>query len=316
MSTDIPKTTQGRKKRRIVLLLLATTLIVIFIIHSLMYYVFVPKQPATFAGLKTPLLIAHQGGEQLAPSNTMLAFDLADSLGADVLETDLHMTKDGELVLIHDATVDRTTNGKGRVDSYTLNELKQLDAGYYFQDLQGQYSYRGKGATIPSLEELFIKYGTKHYFNLEMKDAYPKNGPSQIEAKLWALIQKYHMEQRVVVTSFKQELIDNFNTLAGGKVVLGAGEAEAAKFVLTHKFWLPGFYRPTSSVLQLPTENRGFNLKDKNLIDGAHRLGMQVHYWTINDKKTMKELIALGADGIMSDRPDLLKEVLEELKLR
>lgn len=268
-------------------------------------HVFPPSRPLpTFPGARTPLFIAHQGGEQIAPSNTMAAFELAVRLGADVLETDVHLTRDGELVTIHDDTVDRTTNGTGRVDAFTYAELSKLDAGHTFTDLTGAHSYRGKGLTIPRLEELFAKFPTK-LFNVEIKAAYPG-----IEAKLWALIQKYHLTGRVVVVSFDQAIIDRFNGLSQGRVALGAGQAEATRFVLTHKFWLSGFYRPQASVLQLPTESSGFDLAAKALIDRAHELGMQVHYWTINDEPTMRRLVELGADGIMTDRPDLLKKVL------
>lgn len=294
------------KLLRRALLVLVGLLLATFAVNLAMTYVFVAERPTpTFPGARTPLFIAHQGGEQLAPSNTMTAFDLASSLGADVLETDIHLTKDGELVTIHDDTVDRTTDGKGRVDSFTYAQLARLDAGYTFTDLQGRTSFRGKGSTIPRLDDLFSKYRDKHLFNVEIKAAYPG-----IEAKLWALIQRHGLAKKVVVVSFDQAIVDRFNAVSGGRVALGAGKAEATRFALTHKFWLPGFYRPQASVLQLPTESSGFNLMDGRLIDGAHRLGMQVHYWTINDEATMRKLVELGADGIMTDRPDLLKKVL------
>ncbi len=281
-----------------------------------MYYLFTPKQPPVFPELKKPLSIAHQGGELLAPTNTMAAFDMADLIGADFLDIDVHMTRDGHLVGIHDSTVDRTTNGHGRIDSYTLEDLQKLDAGYWFKDLQGNYSYRGKGVRIPALEEVFSKYAAKYYLHFEIKEAYPINGRSQIEEKLWALIQKYHMEKKVIVASFHQEIVDRFNHLAGRQVVVGAGRTEVTKFVLAHKFWMPGFYRRRSNVLEIPIASNGIDLKDRKLIEGAHRLGMQVYYWTIDDKPMMKELIELGTDGIFTNRPDLLKEVIQEMNLR
>ncbi len=138
-------------------------------------------------------MLTHQGGELLAPTNTMAAFDLAHEIGgSDFFDIDVHMTKDGHLVGIHDETVDRTTNGHGRVDAYTLAELQALDAGYHFQDIQGRYSYRAKGVQILALEDIFRKYGASYHLHFEIKDTYPKNGPSQIEEKLWALVQKYH----------------------------------------------------------------------------------------------------------------------------
>jgi len=311
----------GKKKRKMgkTILMIFLLLIILFIVvHSVMYFLFVPKQPTVYPDLagKRPLIIAHQGGELLAPSNTMAAFDLAYSLGADVLETDIHMTKDGHLVTIHDATVDRTTNGTGRVDQYTLEELQKLDAGYHFKDLEGNYSYRGKGVYIPTLEELFAKYGDKSYFNVEIKDSYPKDGESQIEKKLWELIQKYHLEKKVVVSAFNNELLQKFNSYAKGAVALGAGRSEVTKFVVLHKAFLPGFYRPQAQAIQIPTEDSGINLKSKGLIKAAHRLNMIVQYWTIDDKETMRELIELGADGIMTNRPDLLHELLEEMGYR
>lgn len=292
-------------------------LLLIAAIHTLLYFVFPRKQPPVFSELKKPLLLAHQGGELLAPTNTLAAFDRADEIGGcDFFDIDVHMTKDGFLVGIHDETVDRTTNGRGRVDAYTLQELQKLDAGYSFQDLEGNFSYRGQGVRIPTLEEIFSKYGEKYYLHFEIKDTYPKNGPSQIEEKLWQLIQKYHMEKRVIVASFQQGIVDRFNQLAGGQVVMGAGRAEITRFVLAHKLRLPGFYRRKSHVLEIPTANSGFNLKDRKLIDGAHRLGMEVYYWTIDDPIEMRELIELGADGLFTNRPDLLKNLLEEMNLR
>ena len=275
------------------------------------------KPPAIFPQLKKPYIFAHQGGELLAPTNTMAAFAMADSIGGiDFLDIDVHMTRDGHLVGIHDDTVDRTTNGSGRVDSYTLAELQKLDAGYRFRDLQGEHSYRGKGVKIPALEEVFSAYAAKYYLHFEVKDAYPKDRPSQIEAKLWELIQRYQMEKRVIVASFQQDIVRRFNQLAQGQVVIGAGRSEVTRFVLAQNTYLPFLYRRYSHVLEIPLSSNGINLKKRALIERAHRLGMEVYYWTIDDVPTMKELIELGADGIFTNRPDLLKNVVEELGLR
>src|SRR5262249_3217764 len=144
----------------------------------------------------------------------------------------------------------------------------------------------------------------KYYLHFEVKDTYPKNGPSQIEEKLWKLVQKYHMEKKVIVASFQQGIVDRFNRLSGGQVVMGAGRAEIAKFVLAHMFGVSGFYRGNANVLEIPTRSRGFNLKNRRLIAGAHRLGMEVYFWTIDDPAEMGELIELGADGLFTNRPD------------
>lgn len=300
-----------------VLFSLLALILLLIILYVLLYVFFSRKQPPIFPELKRPLMLAHQGGELLAPTNTLAAFDKADEIGgSDFFDIDVHMTKDGHLVGIHDEMVDRTTDGHGRVDAYTLEELQKLDAGYRFQDLEGQYSYRGKGVKIPSLEEFFSKYAEKYYLHFEIKDTYPKNGPSQIEEKLWELVKKYHMERRVIVSSFQQGIVDRFRRLSGGQVIVGAGRAEIIWFVFAHKLHLPALYRRKSHVLEIPTFRSGINLKDRKLIAGAHRLGMEVYYWTIDEPAEMKELIEMGADGLFTNRPDLLKTLLEEMHLR
>jgi glycerophosphoryl diester phosphodiesterase len=276
-----------------------------------------PGQSLIFPVLKKPLIFAHQGGELLAPTNTMAAFAVADAIGGvDFLDIDVHMTRDGHLVGIHDSTVDRTTNGHGRVDSYRLADLQKLDAGYRFQDLQGEYSYRGKGVRIPTLEEVFRAYAGKYYLHFEVKDAYPKDGQSQIEEKLWKLISDYSMEKKVIVSSFQQSIVRRFNQLAQGQVVIGAGRSEVIGFVLAHTSRLPLLYRRYSHVLEIPLSSKGISLKKRSLIEKAHRLGLEVYYWTIDDVPTMKELIELGADGLFTNRPDLLTETIHEMHLR
>jgi len=300
----------------LILLILLLIVLILFIIHLMRYYFFIPRVAPFFTELGRPYVLAHQGGELLAPTNTMAAFAVADAIGVDFLDIDVHMTKDGHLVGIHDDTVDRTTNGHGRVDSFTLAELQELDAGYHFQDLQGNYSYRGQGVRIPALEEVLQRYATKYYLHFEIKDTYPKGGPSQIEEKLWQLIQRYDTQKRVIVASFSQCIVERFKKLSGGQVVVGAGRVEVANFVLAHKFGLPGLYFRRSHVLEIPTRGGGFNFKDRRLIIGAHRLGMQIYYWTIDEPEEMRELLELGADGLFTNRPDLLKTVMQEMHLK
>jgi len=156
-----------------------------------------------------PLVIAHQGGELLASSNTMAAFTNAVNMGVDVLETDLHITKDGQLVAIHDPTIDRTTNGHGKVADMTLEEIQKFDAGYQFKDLQGNYSFRGKGINIPTAEEMLQSLGNTR-IEMEIKDDNPPERIDEMAAKLWALIEKYHMEDKILVASFDQDILNTF----------------------------------------------------------------------------------------------------------
>ena len=153
-----------------------------------------------------PLVIAHQGGEGLWPSNTMYAFERAVAMGVDMLEMDLHVTSDGGLVLMHDETVDRTTDGSGRLEEMTLAEVKALDAGYRWTPDDGQtFPYRGQGITVATVEELFQTFPDMP-MNIEIKlvESQPVAGP------FCQLIRKYNMQDKVLVASFHQDAMDEF----------------------------------------------------------------------------------------------------------
>ena len=271
------------------------------------------SEHAYFEKKEAPLVIAHRGGRALAPENTLAAFRNAAGLGVDVLEYDVHITADGHLVVIHDDTVDRTTNGSGKVNEMTLDEIKALDAGYHFEDKDGAFTYRGTGVQIPTVEEVFAEFGDKKHL-IELKDS---NKPSMYGAlidEMWNKIQDYDMKENVLIASFDHDINLRFETVSGGEVAIGAGEEETRQFVTMHKAFLNALYRPRASAFQLPTEQEGFNLADWKLIRGANNRGMHVYYWTINEEETMRELIDLGADGIMTDDPSLLLEVMSKYR--
>lgn len=166
--------------------------------------------------LERPLVIAHQGGEHLAPSNTLTAFLQAMELGVDVIELDIHMTKDGHLVAIHDDTVDRTTDGTGRVNDLTLEEIKSLDAGYYFQDDKGEHPYRGQGIEIPTLEEIFNAIPNMKW-NIEIKDTNNPELHDEIVKRFWQIIQDYGLEKDVLIASFNHEIIKKVQEVSRGE---------------------------------------------------------------------------------------------------
>lgn len=293
--------------------LIGVVIAFIFISYSLLNFGPVEKRPNhPFFQSDRPLVIAHQGGELLAPSNTLVAFQQAVDLGVDVLEFDIHITKDGHLVTIHDPTVDRTTNGKGLINDLTLNEIQSLDAGYHFEDLNGEFTYRGKGAYIPSLEEVFKSYPNMRMV-IEIKDDNPSNRLTEISEKLWTLIQKYQKEDEVVVASFDQKIIDKFNKISNGRVALSAGKDEIKKFIILNKLFLANMYKPNADVFQIPTKESIINLASPSIMKAAERRNVNIQYWTIDDKETMRSLIEDGADGIITNRPDLLLEVLNEM---
>lgn len=257
------------------------------------------------------LVIAHRGGRGLAPEGTLTAFDHAVSLGADVLEFDTHLTKDGHLVVIHDNTVDRTTNGTGKINEMTLEEVQDLDAGYQFTNEKDEYAFRDQGIYIPTVEEVFQKYPNMRFL-IELKDT---NAPEMYEEmiqELWHLIQNYQMEDNVMVGSFAHEINERFEEVSKGNIPIGAGEEEVRDFATKHVARLNGLAASNVDSLQLPTEGDGFDLTSKNIIQSAKARNISVYYWTINDKETMNELIDKKVNGIMTDYPDLLIEVLEE----
>jgi glycerophosphoryl diester phosphodiesterase len=259
---------------------------------------------------KKPLVIAHQGGKLLAPGNTIEAFRNAEELGVDVIEMDIHITKDGHLVTIHDPTVNATTDGKGLVVDYTLAELQRLDAGYTFKNDEREYSFRGKGVYIPTLEEVFQRFPDMK-MNIEIKDDNPPERVDEIIRNLLGLIKEYEMENNVLIASFDQSIIDRFTLASGGRIAVQAGTAEIKKFVILHKFSLRNLYKPKVHGFQLPLQKGKIDFTDPTLISGANRLNLPIHYWTVNDRQTMKRLIDAGADGIITDRPDLLLKLLD-----
>lgn len=259
------------------------------------------------------LVIAHRGGKGLAPEGTMAAFDNAASLEVDVFEYDTHMTSDGHLVVIHDDTVDRTTNGSGKVNEMSLEDVQLLDAGYNFVDDAGEYSSRDKGVYIPTVEEMFQKYPNMRHL-IELKDTNAPELYDDVIEELWRLIQEYNMEDNVMVGSFTHSINERFEEVSWGEIPIGAGEDAVRDFATKHVAYLNGLASSSVDSLQLPTESDGYDLTTNNLIQSAKARGMSVYYWTINDKETMRELVEKNVDGIMTDYPNLLIEVLEEME--
>lgn len=302
--------TNQQKKRRGLFVLITIILVVIGVWMVLNFLPVQERALKPFFDSDRPMVIAHQGGEHLAPSNTIVAFEQARQLGVDVIEFDVHITKDEQLVAIHDSTVDRTTDGEGSVSELTLEEIQQLDAGHYFIDLDGEHSFRGQGITIPSVEEIFENFSEMKMV-IELKATNPVGTHQVMSELLWDLLQRYELEDRVLIASFDHSIIEAFNELAGGRVAISGGREEITNFVVFNKLFLNGLYTPKVDAIQIPTEESIFDLTSSSLIKAAQRKGIEVHYWTINDEETMKFLLDQGADGIITDRPDLLLNLLE-----
>jgi glycerophosphoryl diester phosphodiesterase len=246
-----------------------------------------------------PLAIAHRGSRELWPENTMEAFSQAVALGFRFLETDLQVTADGVLVCVHDETVDRTTEGTGVVSRFGFEELAGLDAGFRHNSSSG-YPYRGKGVSIPSLEEAVTTL-PETSFVVDLK------GEGQV-ALLAELIERHSLHDRLIVGSFSDRRLDEFRKATGGRVATSTGPMLSRMWLLTSRVGRGA--GGAASALQLPTQVRGVKVVDKRLVEAAHAKGLQVHVWTVNDPAEMEAYLDLGVDGIISDRPDLLREVL------
>lgn len=255
--------------------------------------------------------IAHRGGAALAPEETLEAFAKSEEAGADMFEYDVHITKDGHLIASHDATVDRITTGTGYINDLTLTEIKALDAGEKFVDVNGESPYKGQGVQLATVEEIFLLFPHKRAV-IELKDT---NRPELYEAmnqEIWRLIQQYNMEDKVIIASFDHKINQRFKEISNGQVAIGAGESEATSYLTKMILRLNGIAHTDAQAFQLPTTQHGLDLTQKNIINGSRQRGLDVYYWTINDEGTMRDLIAKGVDGIMTDNPELLEKVLNE----
>ncbi|WP_342578266.1 glycerophosphodiester phosphodiesterase [Psychrobacillus sp. FSL K6-2843] len=257
-----------------------------------------------------PIILAHRGGAALAPEGSMAAFENAAKLGVHGFEIDLRLTKDEEIIVFHDETLERVTDFTGKVSDYTLSELKAADLGYYFKDLSDAYSFRGTGEQVLTLGELLDAY-PQMLINMDIKDNPETYEGSLMPSKLWRLIEEKQAFDRVVVTSFFDEQIDRFNLYAQNTVALGAGEKEVKKAYTAYTSQFRHLYHPRSDVFQLPLKARMVSLDSPGFIKFLSTLNIPVHYWSINDTVVMKKLIQNGAKGIITDRPDLAIDALK-----
>lgn len=229
----------------------------------------------------------------------MEAFAGAVSLGFRHLETDLHLTSDGVLVCHHDPTVDRTTEGSGSVGDLTFDQLGSLDAGYRHGGAGG-HVFRGIGIRVPALEEAVLAF-PEVSFVVDLKT------DRSIEP-LHRLIDRLDLHDRLIVGSFSDRRLREFRALSGGRVATSTGAAASRSWLLASR--IGRGVRGEASALQLPVRSRGIRVVDRRLVAAAHALGLQVHVWTVNDPAEMTSLLDIEVDGIITDRPDLLKEVL------
>ncbi len=257
---------------------------------------------------KRTALLAHRGAPKEFPENTIPSFKRAAELGADVLEYDIHFTKDKKFAVIHDDTLGRTTNSAGRIEGYTLGELKKLDAGYMFSPESGKtFPHRGKGYSIPSLEELLNEFPSER-LNIDLKS----NSLDQVEYYT-DIIRRFGAEKRVLTASKHTPVLKKVRNISPD-MATSFGLREIVSFFVLSALRLDVYFNFGGDALQIPVKYRGITLARESFIKRAHKKNLQVHFWTINNEDEMKYLLAMGADGIFTEDVSLLKKVLDENK--
>ena len=244
------------------------------------------------------MLYAHRGSSILAPENTMPAFELALQYGADIMEIDVRLSRDGHVVVFHDERVDRTTDGHGRVIDSSLAQLQALDAGYRFVDPEGQ-SYRDKGTRMLSLAELFERL-PQTPINIDIKDNSNKAAAAVAET-----INRAARHATVNVGSFHAPALEHFRQLLP-QVTTAATQAEVAQL-----YFKRSQYKTIAfEYLQIPLRYFGIPLASAAFIRHATQRGIKCVYWTINDRKTMELLVKRKVTGFVTDRVDIAGPLL------
>ena len=225
------------------------------------------------------IVIAHRGASGHAPENTLLSYQKALELGAHMIELDVHETVDGNVVCIHDSTLDRTTNGSGEVHSFTYKELLDLDAG--------------KGEQIPLLEDVIKFASGKLQVNIELKTM-------GIEKDILDIVERHGMFQDIMISSFFHGSLVTVRELSELVVIAILVDKPMEELV--------------SYAMEFNTNaiNPHHQLVSHELIQDAHKVGLKVYPWTVNDSQTMMKLLATGIDGLITDFPDRAIDVLKD----
>jgi glycerophosphoryl diester phosphodiesterase len=255
-----------------------------------------------------PTVIGHRGASGELPENTLPAFERAVAEGAAILESDVHVTRDGALVLIHDDRLERTTDGRGRVREHTLAELRGLDAGHHFSSDGGStFPFRGRGFRIPTLEELLEAFPDRH-LNLELKERLPALIEGTAE-----LVQRRGCEERVLLAAAEDEIMADLRAYlarSGVATAVGASAGDVLAFVRAALEGRPP--PPGPMALQVPPDVAGRPLVTAEFVAHAHAHELVVHVWTVNEPAEMHRLLDLGVDGLMSDFPGRVAAVVAE----
>jgi glycerophosphoryl diester phosphodiesterase len=242
-----------------------------------------------------PQVFAHRGGAALRPENTLLAFDHGLSLGADGLEFDVHLSRDGVVVVHHDRTLERTTNGRGPLAALSADELGRLDAGHAFE------GFRGAAGGVPTLEAVLRRYPVPLIIELKVNE--PELARKTIDA-----VRAAGAVERVALGSFGTRVLRAARTY---EPAIRTGSSREETRLALYRSWIHcPVRRPPYQEFQVPELSGSTRVVSSRFVRYAHEAGIAVHVWTVNDPADMQRLLDWGVDGLISDRPDLAVEVV------
>ncbi|MGQ9859173.1 MAG: glycerophosphodiester phosphodiesterase [Thermodesulfobacteriota bacterium] len=254
-----------------------------------------------------PRLFAHRGASGHRPENTLEAFSLAVSMGVRYLELDVRMSLDGHVVVIHDDTLERTTDGRGSVREHDLAQLKRLDAGCKFvPGGSGLPLFKGKGVRIPTLDEVIREF-PEAMLNIEVK----QKEPCMVEA-LWEVIHRNRAMDRVLLAAEDGAVLGRLRERFGDGVASGISRQEAFRFARWYLTGKKGSLQLQGQALQIPQRMAGVDYITRGFIEAAHELGLEVHIWTVNERSRMRMFLEMGADGIMTDFPEMFQALMAQ----
>lgn len=244
-------------------------------------------------------IVAHRGGAGTGPENTLEGFRRSLAAGADALEMDLRLTRDQVPVIIHDASVDRTTNGHGPVEELTLAQIKALDAGYSWSIDGRDYPFRNRNIKVPTLAEVLAAF-PQTPLEIEIKEDRP-----EICASLCRVIAAHGKTRQVLIASFHGKVLARMRRICP-QVATSAGPSEVLGFYWLSKLGLTALLSPDMQALQVPLRHKGRPVVNRRFMAAAHGRNLRVEVWTVNDRHTLQQLIELGVDGVLTDYADRL----------
>lgn len=246
-----------------------------------------PRHP--FLDLPAPLAFAHRGGDADGLENTLTAFGRAAELGYRYMETDVQVTADGRLIAFHDTTLDRVTDGTGRIAALAWAQVREARVG-------------GR-ERVPLMRELLREFPEVRW-NIDVK-------AEGALVPLLELLEEQDAWDRVCVGSFEEARVVRAQELAGSRLATSLG-SRGVKAMRLRSYRLPARVRGSAVCVQVPERHSRMRVVDRTFLRAAHSRGLQVHVWTVNDEQRMRALLDLGVDGIMTDHIETLRTVLTE----